>query len=146
MKNPARHALFAAACAAALLINSGVALSQEWPTAPITLVMTFPPGSGIDVVGRTLQESMQKSLGQNIVFDYRPGAGGNVASEHVARSKPDGYTILFGTAATHGVNRGRSSRSDAITEAVPRNFSPSWATSANGIGVAAMFSRSRVEM
>lgn len=104
MKNPARHALFAAACAAALLINSGVALSQEWPTAPITLVMTFPPGSGIDVVGRTLQESMQKSLGQNIVFDYRPGAGGNVASEHVARSKPDGYTILFGTAATHGVN------------------------------------------
>ena len=104
MKNPVRHAACAAACAAALMINTEVALSQEWPVAPITLVMTFPPGSGIDVVGRTLQESMQKSLGQNIVFDYRPGAGGNVASEHVARSKPDGYTILFGTAATHGVN------------------------------------------
>ena len=104
MKNPVRYAVSAAACAAALLINTEVALSQEWPAASITLVMTFPPGSGIDVVGRTLQESMQKSLGQNIVFDYRPGAGGNVASEHVARSKPDGYTILFGTAATHGVN------------------------------------------
>ena len=104
MKNPVRYAVSAAACAVALLINTEVALSQEWPAASITLVMTFPPGSGIDVVGRTLQESMQKSLGQNIVFDYRPGAGGNVASEHVARSKPDGYTILFGTAATHGVN------------------------------------------
>ena len=104
MKNPVRYAVSAAACAAARLINTEVALSQEWPAASITLVMTFPPGSGIDVVGRTLQESMQKSLGQNIVFDYRPGAGGNVASEHVARSKPDGYTILFGTAATHGVN------------------------------------------
>ena len=73
-------------------------------TAPLTIVMTFPAGSGVDIVGRLLQDSMQKSLGTSIVIDYRPGAAGNVASEYVARAKPDGHTILFGTAATHGVN------------------------------------------
>ena len=74
------------------------------PSAPVTIVMTFPAGSGVDIVGRLLQDSMQKSLGTSIVIEYRPGAAGNVASDYVARAKPDGHTILFGTAATHGVN------------------------------------------
>lgn len=81
------------------------AFAQGWPNnQPVTVVMTFPAGSGIDIVGRLLQDAMQKSLGTNLVFEYRPGAAGNVASEYVARAKPDGHTILFGTAATHGVN------------------------------------------
>ena len=66
--------------------------------------MGFPAGSGVDVVARLLEEPMSKSLGAKLVMDYRVGAGGNLASEAVARAKPDGYTILFGTAATHGVN------------------------------------------
>jgi tripartite-type tricarboxylate transporter receptor subunit TctC len=82
----------------------GVALAQAWPAQPITVVMGFPAGSGVDVVARMLQEPMEKSLGGKLVMDYRTGAGGNLASEAVARSKPDGYTILLGTAATHGVN------------------------------------------
>ena len=66
--------------------------------------MGFPAGSGVDVVARLLQEPMEKALGGKIVTDYRTGAGGNLASEAVARAKPDGYTLLLGTAATHGVN------------------------------------------
>jgi tripartite-type tricarboxylate transporter receptor subunit TctC len=78
--------------------------AQSWPTHPITILMGFPAGSGVDVVARLLQEPMEKSLGGRIVTDYRTGAGGNLASEAVARAKPDGYTLLLGTAATHGVN------------------------------------------
>src|SRR5436190_2644107 len=81
-----------------------VAFAQSWPVHPITLLMGFPAGSGVDVVARALQEPMEKSLGGKLVMDYRTGAGGNLASEAVARAKPDGYTLLLGTAATHGVN------------------------------------------
>src|SRR3954462_885566 len=81
-----------------------VAFAQSWPVHPITILMGFPAGSGVDVVARMLQEPMEKSLGGKIVTDYRTGAGGNLASEAVARAKPDGYTLLLGTAATHGVN------------------------------------------
>src|SRR5438874_7948330 len=81
------------------------ALAQSWPAGhPITILMGFPAGSGVDVVARLLQEPREKSLGTHIVTDYRTGAGGNLASEAVARAKPDGYTLLLGTAATHGVN------------------------------------------
>ena len=87
-----------------LSLLPGAALAQGWPAQPITMLMGFPAGSGVDVVARLLQEPMEKSLGGRIVTDYRTGAGGNLASEAVARAKPDGYTILLGTAATHGVN------------------------------------------
>ncbi len=81
------------------------AFAQSWPGAhPVTIVMGFPAGSGVDVVARLLQEPMEKSLGGRLVMDYRTGAGGNLASGEVARAKPDGYTLLLGTAATHGVN------------------------------------------
>jgi tripartite-type tricarboxylate transporter receptor subunit TctC len=76
----------------------------DWPQHPITFIMTFPAGSGVDVVARTIQEPLGKVLGQPIVVDYKVGAAGNVASEYVSRAKPDGYTLEFGTAATHGSN------------------------------------------
>jgi tripartite-type tricarboxylate transporter receptor subunit TctC len=88
----------------ASLALSGAASAQQWPNAPITVVMGFPAGSGVDVVARTLQESIEKALGTKLVNEYRTGAGGNLASELVAKARPDGYTILLGTAATHGVN------------------------------------------
>lgn len=80
------------------------AQSPEWPTRPITIVMTFPAGSGVDVVARQIQEPLGKALGQPVVIEYKPGAAGNIASEYVARARPDGYTMVFGTAATHGSN------------------------------------------
>lgn len=92
------------AALAALGLASPLA-AQDWPTAkPITIYMGFPPGSGVDVVARMLQQPLEQSLGAKIVLDYKTGAGGNVASELVAKARPDGYTILFGTSATHGVN------------------------------------------
>lgn len=87
------------------LLLATPALAQTWPSAgPITIVMGFPAGSGLDIVARTLQESMQQTLNARIVMDYRTGAGGNLASEAVARARPDGYTLLVATSATHGVN------------------------------------------
>jgi tripartite-type tricarboxylate transporter receptor subunit TctC len=66
--------------------------------------MGFPAGSGVDVIARLLQDPLEKDLGAQLVFDYKVGAGGNVASEIVAKVRADGYTILLGTSATHGVN------------------------------------------
>lgn len=90
--------------AALAILLPAASQAQDWPSRPITLYMGFPAGSGVDVVARMLQPSLEKSLGQRLVIDYKPGAGGNVASELVARAAPDGYTFLLGTAATHGVN------------------------------------------
>lgn len=96
---------------ASLWMAAGLALSTtaaqaegDWPAKPITLIMTFPAGSGVDVVGRSIQEPLGKLLGQPVIIDYKTGAAGNIASEFVARAKPDGYTLVFGTAATHGSN------------------------------------------
>ena len=83
---------------------SAPAVAQSWPSKPITIVEGFPAGSGLDIVGRIIQGPLEKALGTTIVFDYSAGAGGNVASEYVAKAAPDGYTILFGTAGTHGIN------------------------------------------
>ena len=78
--------------------------ATDWPQHPVTFIMTFPAGSGVDVVARTIQEPLGKVLGQPVIVDYKVGAAGNVASDYVARAKPDGYTLVFGTAATHGSN------------------------------------------
>ena len=103
-------------------VSAVPALAQPWPGAgPITILMGFPAGSGVDIVARAMQESMQQTLGAKLVIDYRVGAGGNLASETVARSKPDGYTILLGTAATHGVNAALYKR---LTFDVENDFTP----------------------
>src|SRR5258706_14458299 len=88
----------------ALCFVPAAALAQVWPSQPVAILMGFPAGSGVDVVARLLEGPMEKSLGGKLVMDYRTGAGGNLASEAAARAKPDGYTLLLGTAATHGVN------------------------------------------
>jgi tripartite-type tricarboxylate transporter receptor subunit TctC len=90
--------------ALAFFLSAASAWADDWPNKPIAVLMGFPAGSGVDVVARMLQPSLEKSLGQRLVLDYKTGAGGNVASEAVANAKPDGYTFLLGTAATHGIN------------------------------------------
>lgn len=85
-------------------LGSDRAQAQAWPAKPITVIMGFPAGSGVDVIARLLQPHLEKEIGTQLVFDYKTGAGGNNASDFVAKSKNDGYTILLGTSATHGVN------------------------------------------
>jgi tripartite-type tricarboxylate transporter receptor subunit TctC len=99
-----RRALFAL-CAAALLPLPAMAQGTEFPGGrPITIVMTFPAGSGVDVIGRLIQEPLSKELGAPVLIDYKPGAAGSIASDFVARAKPDGHTLLLGTSGTHGIN------------------------------------------
>ena len=99
-----RRAALALLAAFALAPAVQAQSAAGWPDQPVTFIMTFPAGSGVDVVARTLQEPLGKVLGQPVVIDYKVGAAGNVASEFVSRAKPDGYTLVFGTAATHGSN------------------------------------------
>jgi tripartite-type tricarboxylate transporter receptor subunit TctC len=82
----------------------GLAAAQ-WPAHPITIIMGFPAGSGVDIVARTLQEPMEKSLAGRLIMDYRTGAGGNLASEVVAKAKPDGYTLLLAVPSAVTVNQ-----------------------------------------
>ena len=97
-----RHAT--AALATLPTVTSALAQATDWPKQPVTLIMGFPAGSGVDVVARAVQEPLGQKLGQPVVIDYKSGAAGNIASEYVARAKADGYTLAFGTAATHGSN------------------------------------------
>jgi tripartite-type tricarboxylate transporter receptor subunit TctC len=81
-----------------------LARAQEFPARPIRLLLGFAPGGSGDFVARTLCEEAQKLLGQTIVIENRPGAGSNLASEAVARSAADGYTLLLGGSFSHSVN------------------------------------------
>ena len=76
----------------------------KWPTRSITIVGGFPNGSGIDIYARKLGEAITAAWNIPVVVDAKTGAGGNIASDLVARAQPDGYTYLFGTAGTHAIN------------------------------------------
>jgi tripartite-type tricarboxylate transporter receptor subunit TctC len=98
MKHFSRIACLAAGLALFCGING--ALAQEYPSKQVRLIMPFPPGGGTDVVARSLATKLSERFGQSVVVEHRPGAGGNIAYEAVARSAPDGYTLLF---ATNGI-------------------------------------------
>lgn len=82
---------------AGTMIAAGPASAQEYPAKPIRLVIGFPPGGSNDIVARTVAPRVSELLGQQIIIDNRPGANATIAAEHVARSAPDGYTVLLGS-------------------------------------------------
>ena len=96
-----RRSMFAALGAGliALLAPNGVPAQSGYPTRTIVLVVPFPAGGPTDIIARIVASSLQQSLGQNVIVDNRTGAGGNPGMAHVARSRPDGYTLLFTSTA-----------------------------------------------
>jgi len=81
-----------------------VGWAQSYPNRPIRLIVPFPPAGGADNLARIVIPKVAEILGQNIVIDNKPGAGGNLGSEQAARAIADGYTLLYGTNGTHGIN------------------------------------------
>ena len=87
----------------ALVVTSG-AFAQNYPAKPLRLVLPYPPGGGTDVIARPLAQKLTENLGQQVIVDNRGGAGGNIGMELVAKSPPDGYTLLFALTAQYAVN------------------------------------------
>ncbi len=81
-----------------------LAAAQAWPSRPIRLVVAFPPGGTGDITARIIGQKMGELLGQPVVVENRPGAGGNIGTELVAKAAPDGYTITAGSSNTHVTN------------------------------------------
>ena len=103
MKLPRRQFLHLAAGAAALPAVSRFAWAQAYPIRPITIVDTFPPGGSTGIIARIIAEKLSETLGQQVIVDQRAGAGGTVAAKQIARSTPDGYTIMLGYTGTLGI-------------------------------------------
>src|SRR5687767_11881771 len=87
-----------------LALLPALAEAQAWPTRPVRLVLGFAPGGAADLVSRVIGEPLSRNLGQPIVVENRPGAGSSIAAEHVARSAPDGYTVLIASPSSILVN------------------------------------------
>ena len=103
----ARRSWLAASLSAAmaLLLNTPSWADNAWPTKPVRIVVPFAPGGTTDLLARAMAPELQKAFGQSFIVDNRTGAGGNVGADIVAKSAPDGYTLLMGTVGTHGINR-----------------------------------------
>jgi tripartite-type tricarboxylate transporter receptor subunit TctC len=97
-------ALGALLLAGALAAPAAPAFAQAWPARPIRFVVPYPPGGPLDQVARALAEQLRAPLGQPLTVENRPGAGGNIGADLVAKAAPDGYAIVMGAVATHAIN------------------------------------------
>jgi len=91
-----RRTLLRVSALAATCLASTLALAQQWPVKPISLVVPFPPGGSSDVLARALTDKLSQALGQTVIVESKPGAGATLGADYVAKAKPDGYTLLMG--------------------------------------------------
>jgi tripartite-type tricarboxylate transporter receptor subunit TctC len=103
-----------------VLLGTQAALAESYPKKPITIVVPYPPGGPTDIVARVVGQKLGERLGQQVIVDNRPGAGGNIGAALVARAAPDGYTLLLGTTA-HAIN---PSVFPALNYDILNDFSP----------------------
>ena len=96
--------IFLLGLAVAAAFYSAAAAAQVWPTRPITIVVGTPPGGGFDAYARSIQESLARNLGQQLLVENRPSSAANLSAEYVAKAAPDGYTLLVGSAALIEIN------------------------------------------
>ena len=115
------HTLRLFTCLPLLLCAAGAPRAADFPTRPVEIVVAFTPGGASDVLARILARKLEQILGQPFVIENRPGAGGNVAAEAVARAAPDGYTLLIGNNAILATNAAlyRKVNFDAVTDFAP---------------------------
>jgi tripartite-type tricarboxylate transporter receptor subunit TctC len=104
MELPRRNLFRLVAGAAAASLVSRTVVAQSFPARPITIVVPFPAGGPTDTLGRVLADRMRNALGQSVIIENLTGAAGTIGSSHVARSLPDGYTLILGHWQTHVVN------------------------------------------
>lgn len=98
-----------------------LALAQSYPSKPVRLVVPFPAGGATDILARTISQRASDKLGQQIVIDNRPGAGGTIGSDQLAKAPPDGYTLLIATGSTHSIGPITNPK---IPYNVERDFAP----------------------
>ncbi|MCJ9710448.1 tripartite tricarboxylate transporter substrate binding protein, partial [Bordetella hinzii] len=95
----------ALALAAGLSLMAAPAAAQtDFPSKPLRFIVPYPPGGPLDTMARLLAEKVRDSLGQPVVVENKAGAGGNIGADLVAKSAPDGYTLVMGAVATHAIN------------------------------------------
>jgi tripartite-type tricarboxylate transporter receptor subunit TctC len=96
----------AASLSAALALSAphAAAAAEPYPARPVRFVVAFPPGGGTDIIARSIAQKLGERLGQQVLIDNRPGAGGNIGTDLVAKSSPDGYTLLMGSAGPLAIN------------------------------------------
>src|SRR5688572_30264744 len=104
MANGGRMKATSCTLAAALLLAAGTCAAQSYPAKPIRIIVPFPAGGIADLFGRVIGQKFTEAWGQPAVVDNRPGAGGNIGADLVAKSPPDGYTLVTGSIGTHAVN------------------------------------------
>jgi len=98
-----RHALGLTLATLAPLGASAQTAAPAWPARPVRLVIPFPAGGATDIVGRLLAQKLGAALGQQVVVDNKPGAGGTIGADLVAKAAPDGHTLLLATSSTHSI-------------------------------------------
>ena len=94
-----------AAVALGAVLSTTAWAQSTWPTKPVRIIVPFAPGGTTDILARAVAPELSKAFGQSFIVENKAGAGGNVGADMVAKSAPDGYTLLMGTVGTHGINR-----------------------------------------
>ena len=104
LKRQFAHVLYTLFAIFSIALSANAQTAATWPTKPVRVIVSFPPGGVADQIARTIAQPLQEALGQPVVVENRAGAGGNIGADTVAKSPPDGYTLLMSSGGTVSIN------------------------------------------